>query len=159
MTTNTTWAQNGDDFNMKASLRRGSYSSLNLYFQTQLAHDPASPSTSQFLGFSSLPDNSGKAPRSQAYITDGCNIHAGTMPGGYVIGSNLGRTAVHEIGHWFGLLHTFWGYSCDGEGDLVSDTRQERTATSGCPRTKNSCPNLPGLDPITNFMDYSSDEW
>lgn len=35
----------------------------------------------------------------------------------------LGTTAVHEIGHWLGLLHTFTG-SCgyDDPGDLIKDT-------------------------------------
>lgn len=74
-------------------------------------------------------------------------------------GNNLGRTAVHEVGHWFGLLHTFHGNSCEGEGDLIDDTRQEKTSTSGCPVGKNTCPELEGVDPISNFMDYSSDEW
>lgn len=144
---------------MKAALRKGGYSSLNIYFQSQLASDPERATETAFLGFSSMPDEESRDRRKSSFVTDGCNIHAGTMPGGYVIGNNLGKTAVHEVGHWFGLLHTFWGYSCEGEGDLIADTRQESTATSGCPRQKNSCPMLPGTDPITNFMDYSSDEW
>lgn len=43
------------------------------------------------------------------YATDGCNVLAGSMPKAPlpVKGYNLGKTAVHEVGHWFGLLHTF----------------------------------------------------
>jgi hypothetical protein len=92
-------------------------------------------------------------------MKDGCNVHAGSMPGGNVRGNNLGKTAVHEVGHWFGLLHTFAGYSCTGDGDFISDTPQASTSTSGCPVGKDSCPKVPGLDPVTNYMDYSTDAW
>ena len=46
------------------------------------------------------------------YATDGCNVLAGSMPKAPfpVYGYNLGKTAVHEVGHWFGLLHTFQVY-------------------------------------------------
>lgn len=140
---------------MKTALRRGNYSSLNIYFQSQLSSDPSSPATTQFLGFSQLPYYKAR----DDYVLDGCNVHAGSMPGGFLEMNNLGKTAIHETGHWFGLLHTFHGNSCEGEGDLIDDTRQEKTSTSGCPVEKNSCPELEGVDPITNFMDYSSDEW
>lgn len=74
---------------------------------------------------------------------------------------NEGKTAVHEVGHWFGLLHTFEGLSCDStdRGDFVDDTPQEMTPTEGCPTGKDSCPGDMGLDPIGNYMDYSSDAW
>ncbi len=75
----------------------------------------------------------------------------------------MGKTAVHEVGHWFGLLHTFQDNTCTAgdSGDFIDDTRQESVATTGCPAGKNSCPGLtaPGADPISNFMDYSTDEW
>ena len=43
-------------------------------------------------------------------------------------------------------------------GDYVDDTPQESTSTSGCPAGKDSCPNDVGLDPIHNYMDYSTDQ-
>lgn len=35
-TVNDTWAANGDDLNMKRTLRKGTYSTLNIYYQTHL---------------------------------------------------------------------------------------------------------------------------
>ncbi|KAF1926871.1 uncharacterized protein M421DRAFT_422475 [Didymella exigua CBS 183.55] len=85
------------------------------------------------------------------------------MPDGLMDGFNKGKTAVHETGHWLGLLHTFEGYSCDGPGDYIDDTPVESTATDGCPTDpkKQSCPSQqkPGeSDPIHNYMDYSIDD-
>jgi hypothetical protein len=156
-TTNNAWAQGQDDVGMKTALRKGTYSTLNIYFQTDLSSSSTSPG-SILLGFCTLPASFGSAPPS-AYVTDGCNILAGTMTGGPVYGYNLGGTAVHEIGHWLGLLHPFQDGTCDptDPGDYVTDTPQESTPTSGCPTGKDSCPNDPGLDPIHNFMDYSTD--
>ena len=77
-------------------------------------------------------------------------------------GYDEGQTAVHETGHWLGLLHTFQGYSCSGPGDYIDDTPQQSQSTDGCPNTiplKDSCPSLPGMDAIHNFMDYSTDAW
>ena len=72
-----------------------------------------------------------------------------------------GKTAVHEVGHWFGLLHTFQDQTCEpgATGDFISDTPQEAVATEGCPVVKDSCPGQEGLDPVNNYMDYSSDAW
>lgn len=155
-TTNDAWAvgEGGSDLEMKKSLRQGTYRTLNIYFQTDLSGG--------VLGRCTLPSNvgSGKANPS-VYANDGCNVNANTMPEGSMDGYNKGKTAVHETGHWMGLLHTFEGNSCDGPGDYIEDTPQEAQSTDGCPESppKSTCPNQSGdkNDPIHNYMDYSID--
>ena len=72
---------------------------------------------------------------------------------------NMGRTLTHEVGHYFGLDHTFTGpcpsvSGCYTNGDLICDTNPQSSATSGCPGSKSSC-GLP--DAIHNYMDYTDD--
>ncbi|NNE42606.1 MAG: T9SS type A sorting domain-containing protein [Gemmatimonadetes bacterium] len=71
-----------------------------------------------------------------------------------------GRTVTHELGHYFGLDHTFAGGcaaasppNCYTTGDWICDTNSESTPTFGCPN-KSSCSSP---DPIDNYMDYSDD--
>lgn len=158
-TTNDAWAV-GDkdaDAEMKKSLRQGTYRTLNIYFQTDLGGGVG------VLGRCTLPSEvaNGKTDPS-VYSSDGCNVNANTMPNGSLSDYNHGKTAVHETGHWLGLLHTFEGNSCDGPGDYIDDTPVEKDQTDGCPTTppKRTCPDQKGDvkdDPIHNFMDYSTD--
>lgn len=73
---------------------------------------------------------------------------------------NLGRTAVHEVGHWLNLRHT-WGDdlgSCFGDDD-ISDTPRTADANFGCPDvTTNTCLEQPTdyNDMIQNYMDYTN---
>lgn len=127
--------------------RQGPYSSLNVYFYTDL---PTGIS-----GICLLPTT--VMPGDEFFYRDGCQVHARTMPGGGDP-AFLGHTAVHEVGHWFGLLHTFQG-RCSDLGDGISDTPAQASGSSGCPEGRDSCPGLEGLDPIHNYMDYSSDSW
>lgn len=69
---------------------------------------------------------------------------------------NLGRTAVHEVGHWLGLKH-IWGDTQCGD-DAVEDTPQQGYFTKGCPTTfRSSCDNGEWGDMYMNYMDYTND--
>lgn len=134
--TNNTWATNGDDEGMKTVLRKGTYSTLNIYYQSELQSAPGTPGVpagSTLLGYCSLPSTgvTSTTPPS-VYILDGCNVLSATMPGGSLNGYNLGGTTAHEVGHWNGLLHTFQDNTCAATdfGDYVADTPQEASSTS-----------------------------
>jgi hypothetical protein len=85
---------------------------------------------------------------------DSIMLNPDTLPGGSWPDKGLGETLVHETGHWLGLYHTFQG-GCE-DGDQVADTPAQAEASSGCPTDADTC-TAPGLDPIHNYMDYSSD--
>lgn len=146
-TVNSGWASDGNELAMKKALRKGTYKSLNLYFQFALTDDA--------FGYCYFPTT--VTTGSNNFYYDGCSILYSTVPGGSETNFNLGKTVTHEVGHWFGLLHTFQGQSCSGSGDSIADTPQQASATSGCPIGRDSCPNVAGLDPIHNYMDYSYD--
>ncbi len=144
-TINANWAAdgNGYEMTMKRALRQGTYRSLNLYFLKDMGDN---------LGYCYFPESASAG--STTYIRDGCTILYSTVPGGSATNYNLGHTVTHEVGHWFGLYHTFQG-GCTGSGDSVSDTPAQASASSGCPVGRDSCPSQAGLDPIHNYMDYS----
>jgi hypothetical protein len=152
-TVNDEWARGGDEIGMKKQLRRGTYADLNLYFLSDLGNDQ--------YGHCYFPETAAAAPDSDLFARDGCVVLAGTVPGGSAPRKQFtgGATAVHEVGHWFGLLHTFEGEACEGGGDAVVDTPLQREATIGCPTGKDSCADSPGLDLVHNYMDYSDDVW
>lgn len=125
----------------KKALRRGGAGALNMYIVNAV----------NLLGWATFPWWYPFDPKS-----DGIVVDYATLPGGSVKGFNSGATAVHEVGHWLGLYHTFQN-GCSLVGDSVSDTPAEQSPASGCPTGRDSCKGS-GADPVNNYMDYSNDD-
>lgn len=69
---------------------------------------------------------------------------------------NMGRTLVHEAGHWLGLQHLWGDTDCGDDG--VSDTPQQAGFTSGCPTGFiSTCNNGTAGDMYMNYMDFTND--
>jgi hypothetical protein len=66
---------------------------------------------------------------------------------------NLGRTLTHEMGHFFGLLHTFDALNCT-DSDFCPDTPPTDSPNFRCNLTRQSCGTL---TMIQNYMDFTDD--
>jgi hypothetical protein len=92
--------------------------------------------------------------------TDGVVIHyrAFGTTGSAQAPFNLGRTATHEVGHYFNLRH-IWGDTEDCSGsDFVPDTPNCAGPNYGTPTFPTiTCHNGPNGDMFMNYMDYVDD--
>jgi hypothetical protein len=144
-TVNARWFNDcySNDRQMKNALHQGTGDDLNIY----------SCVPGPYLGFATFPSNYSSQPG-----LDGVVILYSSLPRGGEPNYDEGDTATHEVGHWFGLYHTFQN-GCSKNGDYVSDTPSERSPAFECQIGRDTCegPRYPGLDPVENFMDYSYD--
>lgn len=99
-------------------------------------------------GYSSVP---GGAANKDGVVID-YRVFGSNNSSGY----DMGKTAVHEVGHWLGLKHV-WGDANCGD-DLVGDTPKQSGYNVGCPSgIRLSCNNGPAGDMFMNYMDYTND--
>jgi hypothetical protein len=104
----------------------------------------------RFAGYATLPGGD--------VTKDGVVIAYATFgASGTTAGYNLGKTAVHEVGHWLNLRHIWGDQYCGDDG--VSDTPKQASYTVGCPSTvRVTCGNGPYGDMYMNYMDYTNDD-
>ena len=132
-------------FNQRDEVKALSYwnsrNYLNIWLVSSIRPDNGSPGTT--LGYAQFPNNSnlatyGLVVRHDQWGDIGTSVGTG------------GRTATHEVGHCFGLLHTFQptgsfpngcGQFCNTSSDYVCDTPPAAAPTYGCNYNNNQCSN------------------
>ena len=126
-----------EEYAMKEALHVGDAMTLNFYTTNSPWNWSAFPWV-----YSSAPLHDGVVVRHES-LTGSGNQYFGT-----------GDIAVHEVGHWLGLYHTFQG-ECSATNDMVADTPAMKSGgAQSCPAPRDTCKgkNYPGNDPLNNYM-------
>jgi pregnancy-associated plasma protein-A len=110
------------------------------------------PLTGGLLGYAQFP---GGPPATDGVVIN--TLSFGTL-GTAQAPFDRGRTATHEIGHYFNLRH-IWGDTPDCSGsDMVADTPNCAGPNTGKPTWPVvTCNNGPNGDMFMNYMDYTDD--
>jgi hypothetical protein len=136
-------ARSSAELTAKRTLRMGHEGTLNIWTADPGENSSRNQLTGYAVRCSPDPDGGGAAA---------CNpIRDGVVIAPWRVTT---ETAVHETGHWMGLLHVFEG-GCSEPNDRVADTPQQARKGSGCPANADTC-RAPGDDPISNFMNYGT---
>ena len=114
---NTAWHRDSQSARYRALTRKGGANALNIWLVDF-----------QFLGIATFPWDYARKGE-----IDGIRVHYDSLPGGSIANFNLGGTATHEAGHWFGLYHTFQG-GCTELNDEVDDTPAQMQPHQRLPR-------------------------
>lgn len=127
--------------------------------------DPTSPSTklnmwactlgNNLLGYAQFPGGS-PATDGVVILNSAFGSRKKYAAGYYISTYDLGRTASHEVGHWFNLRH-IWGDANCGD-DFVGDTPLHTSANYNCPAAgaRSTCTGTPVMMTM-NYMDYTAD--
>lgn len=167
---NASWAGDSRDFtDMKVALRKGDYRAINLYIRHVTVKDWGGTCSNPW-----TKEEKDKTPFPKRLQEDGCVINDMTLDGSSHPYMNMGKTAIHEIGHWFGLHHPHEHqgvrngvnppdpcWSGNPDDDVLDTPKMLDVAPGQCNKTQNSCPEPAGqepiYDPVDNYMSYSSD--
>ena len=152
--TKTTWTMD-DNYTLKSLSYWPAEDYLNIWVCNM----------NDFLGFSQFPVSGlpGLENSSENRLTDGVviayNVFGSADDGSFGLKANYdkGRTATHEIGHFFGLRH-IWGDDnggCNGT-DYVDDTPNQAGSTSGCPTQPHVTCTVDAM--FQNYLDYTNDQ-
>ena len=141
-----------NDYDLKTQVQWPAEDYINIYVATL---------NGGFIGYAQFPETDQLQGLDQGLTyaqTDGVVIDYRYFgEGGSAVTASRGRTATHELGHYFGLLHTWGdGFDCSSD-DHVEDTPFSSTnylGFSDCSSNPSSCETP---DMFQNYMAYTDD--